>query len=150
MGVSGKLEMKKAPDDLDRHVGARIKMRRMLTGMSQDKLGSHLGVTFQQVQKYEKCANRIGASRLNQIAKALGVTVAFFYEGSPMTAPAYSGFEDADNASAEMDRSVTEFLGTAEGVQLNQAFARIQPQRVRRKIIDLVIAMADVDKAVKP
>ena len=134
--------MKKSPDDLDRHVGARIKMRRMLTGMSQDKLGGHLGVTFQQVQKYEKGANRIGASRLSQIGKALGVPVEFFFEGSPMTAnTSFTGFEDAD-----VGHNVTVFLSSSEGIQLNQAFAKIRSQRVRRKLVDLVAAFAESEE----
>jgi transcriptional regulator with XRE-family HTH domain len=73
----------KAPNPVDRHVGSRVRMRRMLIGMSQEKLGEALGITFQQIQKYEKGTNRIGASRLHHIARVLGVPVEFFYEGAP-------------------------------------------------------------------
>src|ERR671914_1569018 len=74
---------KKAPNPIDRHVGSRVRMRRMIVGMSQEKLGESLGLTFQQVQKYEKGTNRIGASRLQQISKVLGVPIEFFFEGAP-------------------------------------------------------------------
>jgi transcriptional regulator with XRE-family HTH domain len=74
---------KKVPNPIDRHVGSRVRMRRMMLGMSQEKLGDALGLTFQQVQKYEKGANRIGASRLQQISQILQVPVSFFFEGAP-------------------------------------------------------------------
>src|SRR6202795_1485752 len=75
---------KKAPNPIDKHVGSRVRMRRMMLGMSQEKLGDALGLTFQQVQKYEKGTNRIGASRLQQISQILQVPVAFFFEGAPI------------------------------------------------------------------
>ena len=74
---------KKAPNPIDKHVGSRVRMRRMMLGMSQEKLGDALGLTFQQVQKYEKGTNRIGASRLQQISLILQVPVSFFFEGAP-------------------------------------------------------------------
>ena len=77
---------KKAPNPIDKHVGSRVRMRRMMLGMSQEKLGDALGLTFQQVQKYEKGTNRIGASRLQQISQILQVPVAFFFEGAPIVA----------------------------------------------------------------
>ena len=75
--------VKKAPNPIDKHVGSRVRMRRMMLGMSQEKLGDALGLTFQQVQKYEKGSNRIGASRLQQISLILQVPVSFFFEGAP-------------------------------------------------------------------
>ena len=74
---------KKAPNPVDQHVGSRVRMRRMMLAMSQTNLGNALGLTFQQVQKYEKGTNRIGASRLQQISRTLQVPVAFFFEGAP-------------------------------------------------------------------
>jgi len=74
---------KKAPNPIDKHVGSRVRMRRMMLSMSQEKLGDALSLTFQQVQKYEKGTNRIGASRLQQIAHILQVPVSFFFEGAP-------------------------------------------------------------------
>lgn len=114
-------------------------MRRLLAGLSQEKLGDALGLTFQQVQKYEKGANRISASRLQQISSILNVPVSFFFEGAPTSdAPPQSN----GDASAE----ISAFLGTAEGVQLNQAFAKIQNGVVRRRIVDLVEALAEGGK----
>src|SRR5436853_4963170 len=75
--------VKKAPNPIDKHVGSRVRMRRMMLGMSQEKLGDALGLTFQQVQKYEKGTNRIGASRLQQISLILQVPISFFFEGAP-------------------------------------------------------------------
>ena len=83
--------LKKAPNPIDKHVGSRVRMRRVLVGMSQERLGEALGLTFQQVQKYEKGTNRIGASRLQQIAGTLQVPVAFFFEELPIPAKAQAG-----------------------------------------------------------
>lgn len=130
--------MKRAPNPVDQHVGSRVRMRRVLLGMSQEKLAESLGLTFQQVQKYEKGTNRIGASRLQEISNTLQVAPSFFFEGLNGHAPAQnSGF--AEEASA---RSITNFVITAEGLQLNKAFTQITDPKVRRRIIDLVIAVA--------
>src|SRR5271163_3010052 len=88
---------KKAPNPIDKHVGSRVRMRRMMLGMSQEKLGNALGLTFQQVQKYEKGTNRIGASRLQQIAHIVQVPVAFFFEGAPTVgnSPRHDGMSEA-------------------------------------------------------
>ena len=131
----------KSPNSIDRHVGSRVRMRRMLIGMSQEKLGQTLGVTFQQVQKYEKGTNRIGASRLQHIASVLGVSVDFLFEGAPrLEGPA--GEEAAGFAEAPPSEYVADFLSTAEGVQLMKHFVRIANPRVRRRIVDLVAALA--------
>jgi transcriptional regulator with XRE-family HTH domain len=126
---------------MDVHVGARVRLRRMLLGMSQEKLGEHLGLTFQQVQKYEKGVNRIGASRLFELARVLGVPVQFFYDEAPagaQNAPqAAPGFAEQPGESY-----VVEFLGTREGLELNKAFARISDPRVRRSIVELVRSLA--------
>jgi transcriptional regulator with XRE-family HTH domain len=130
--------LKKLPNPIDRHVGSRVRMQRMLAGISQEKLGEALGLTFQQVQKYEKGTNRISASRLQQIAKMLGVPVAFFFEGAPAGETTGGGFADAASTAY-----VADFLATSEGVQLSKAFVRIKNPRVRRRVIDLVEALAD-------
>lgn len=130
--------LKKLPNPIDRHVGSRVRMQRMLAGISQEKLGEALGLTFQQVQKYEKGTNRISASRLQQIAKMLGVPVSFFFEGAPAGDVATGGFADASATTY-----VADFLSTSEGVQLSKAFVRIKNPRVRRRVIDLVEALAD-------
>jgi transcriptional regulator with XRE-family HTH domain len=129
--------MAKIPNPIDRHVGNRVRMQRILMNMSQEKLGDALGITFQQVQKYEKGVNRISASRLQQISQTLQVPPSFFFQGT-------SGKNGAETvATTDPGVSVTEFLSTAEGIQLNRAFARIPDPKVRRKIIDLVIALGD-------
>ena len=126
---------------MDVHVGSRVRLRRMLLGMSQEKLGEHLGLTFQQVQKYEKGVNRIGASRLFDLAKVLGVPVQFFYDEAPSgvhtTGNAMAGFAEQPGESYVVD-----FLGTREGLELNKAFARISDPKVRRSIVDLVRSLA--------
>lgn len=135
--------MKKSPNNIDRHVGARLRMRRMLIGMSQEKLGDAIGLTFQQVQKYEKGTNRIGASRLQQIGQILGVAPAFFFEDMPEAVPA------GQRGLAEDDSSnLLSFLSSAEGLLLTKAFIRIRDSKVRRKVIDLVSAFADTENEV--
>lgn len=134
--------VKKAPNPIDKHVGSRVRMRRMMLGMSQEKLGERLGLTFQQVQKYEKGTNRIGASRLQQIGVILSVPVAFFFDGAPSGEPLpEGGFADAGGASY-----VADFLSTSEGLSLNQAFIRIKDAKVRRKIVELVNAVAGAEE----
>lgn len=125
---------KKAPNPIDRHVGSRVRMRRMMLGMSQEKLGDALSLTFQQVQKYEKGTNRIGASRLQQIAHILQVPVAFFFEGAPDLGdgPA-NGLADAPSPAY-----ISDFLATSDGLALTKAFMRISDAKLRRRIVDLV------------
>ena len=122
---------------VDVHVGSRVRLRRMLLGMSQEKLGEHLGLTFQQVQKYEKGINRIGASRLFDLSQVLGVPVQFFYEELAVSGAAGAGFGERPAESYAV-----EFLGSREGLELNKAFARITDPKVRRSIVDLVRAFA--------
>lgn len=130
--------MKKIPNPIDRHVGSRIRMRRMLSSVSQEKLGEALGLTFQQIQKYEKGANRVSASRLQQIAKVLEVPVSFFFEGAPSGETPETGFSDMSATTY-----VSDFLASSEGVQLTKAFIRIKNPRVRRRIVDLVESLGE-------
>jgi transcriptional regulator with XRE-family HTH domain len=129
--------MKKIPDPIDSHVGTRVRMRRILVGLSQEKLGAALGITFQQIQKYEKGTNRIGASRLQQAAQVLGVPVNFFFEGAPSESGLSNGF-----AEPSAPVYMADFAGTPEGHQLITAFLRIKEPKLRKKIIDLVVAMS--------
>jgi transcriptional regulator with XRE-family HTH domain len=130
--------VKKAPNPIDRHVGSRVRMRRMMLSMSQEKLGDALELTFQQVQKYEKGANRIGASRLQQIARILQVPVSFFFEG----APAHPGDAPGTNDDAPSPSYVADFLATSDGLALTKAFVRIKNAKLRRRIVDLVEEVA--------
>jgi transcriptional regulator with XRE-family HTH domain len=128
--------VKKAPNPIDKHVGSRVRMRRMMLGMSQEKLGDALDLTFQQVQKYEKGTNRIGASRLQQISQILQVPVAFFFEGAPNIAGRPVGAADAPSPAY-----VSDFLASSEGLALTKAFMHIKDAKVRRRIVDLVEAI---------
>jgi transcriptional regulator with XRE-family HTH domain len=130
---------KKAPNPIDKHVGSRVRMRRMMLGMSQEKLGDALDLTFQQVQKYEKGTNRIGASRLQQISHILQVPVAFFFEGAPHVGggPMPEGLENAPSPAY-----VSDFLATSDGLSLTKAFMRIPDAKLRRRIVDLVQQIA--------
>lgn len=128
----------KTPDPIDRHVGSRVRMQRVLMKMSQEKLGDSLGLTFQQVQKYEKGTNRISASRLQQISKTLNVPPSFFFDGAPTPGAPGEGF--AEESSSQY---VVDFLSTAEGLHLNRAFARIADPKVRKRILELVATLAD-------
>ena len=129
-----------AADAVDKHVGSRIRMRRMMLGMSQEKLANGLGLTFQQVQKYESGTNRIGASRLLRISQILQVPVSFFFEGLP-------------HASGQRERTgelpspayVSEFLATTDGLALIKAFMRVKSSMLRRRIVELVKEIAGDD-----
>jgi transcriptional regulator with XRE-family HTH domain len=130
-------------NSVDVYVGARLRMRRAMLGMSQSKLGEILGVTFQQIQKYEKGVNRISASRLKQASSVFDVDVDWFYEGGPAEQGGVK-FGFAEGASRSLD---VQFLSTTEGFKLNRAFTRIRDPKVRRKIIDLVESLAPSDSA---
>ena len=129
---------RRTPNPIDVHVGNRVRMRRMLIGMSQEKLGERLGLTFQQVQKYEKGSNRISASRLYQMSEILGVPVQFFFEELPQAASLEAGGFSAPASEAP----VMDFLSSSEGIQLNRAFARVDDAMLRRRIVDLVKSIA--------
>jgi transcriptional regulator with XRE-family HTH domain len=129
--------MTKSATPTDKHVGARVRMRRMMLKMSQTKLGEALGLTFQQVQKYEKGVNRIGAGRLQQVAGILQVPIEFFFEGAPQTVPGKSK-EPADDY-------VREFLETKDGLALSEAFVRIKRRGLRHRLVLLAQAVASSD-----
>ena len=132
-------ENKKKPNPIDIHVGSRIRLRRTMLGMSQEKLGESLGITFQQIQKYEKGTNRVGASRLQNISDILNVPVSFFFEDAPgEEAGGVTGI--AEEASSQLRRRLP--VVCPEGLQLNRAFVKITDPKVRRKIVDLVKALA--------
>jgi transcriptional regulator with XRE-family HTH domain len=130
--------MTKSPNTTDQHVGARVRMRRLQLGMSQTALGDALGLTFQQVQKYEKGANRIGAGRLQQIANTLQVPVSDFFENAPGT----SGKSKIADASLDY---TTRFMASADGVALCKAFMNIKDGALRRRIVALVEALGAPD-----
>ncbi len=128
--------VKKEPKPTDKHVGAKVRMRRMMLHMTQTGLGDALGLTFQQVQKYEKGTNRIGASRLQKISEVLKVPVSFFFEGTPLALGKASG------GQAPTPEYVLEFLGTSDGLALTAAFTKIKDAELRRRIVELVKVVA--------
>jgi transcriptional regulator with XRE-family HTH domain len=122
---------KKAPNPLDKHVGSRMRMRRMMLGISQEKLGKEPGLTFQQVQKYEKGVNRLGASRLQQISQILQVPVEFFFEGIPDTV-------QMSKSDIRSLADMNDFISSPDGLRLVTAFMRIENTDLRRLIVGLV------------
>ena len=127
-------DLDRSPNPIDRHVGLRIRLRRKELNISQERLAESIGLTFQQIQKYERAANRVSASKLFEMAQALSTNIAYFYEGLS-DHPAPVGADKPRDA-------VQDFLLTAEGIELATAFPQIPRGRVRRRILDLVRAMA--------
>jgi transcriptional regulator with XRE-family HTH domain len=125
---------KKVPKPVDMYVGNQVRMRRLILGMSQEKLGHALGLTFQQVQKYEKGTNRMGSSRLQHIANILQVPVTFFFEGAPN--------QTKLDGKAPSPNYVSDFLATADGLALTKAFMKIKNAKIRRTIVDLAEVVA--------
>jgi transcriptional regulator with XRE-family HTH domain len=125
---------KKVPNPIDIHVGSRVRDRRLALGMSQEKLGTALGITFQQVQKYEKGTNRIGASRLQHVSRILEVPIEYFFEGAPD--------KQKVKSNAPSSTYVSDFLATTDGLTLVKAFTKINNAKVRHHIVKLVYEIA--------
>ena len=156
MEVAAKKKSKKTelrsenPDPIDIHVGSRLRMRRNLVGLSQEQLGKSLGLTFQQIQKYERGINRMGSSRLFQIAKTLSVPVAYFFEDLPSqisaSAPGFAEGEQAPlegAASSQESQGDYDILRRRETLELIRAYYRIQDVKQRRKVYELIRSMSD-------
>ncbi|MEM9705758.1 MAG: helix-turn-helix transcriptional regulator [Pseudomonadota bacterium] len=135
------MEKEKSPHPIDVHVGARVKLRRTLLGMSQDKLGEALGLTFQQIQKYEKGVNRIGASRIFEISKILDVPIQYLFDDYAASSEAANGFAEANSGPSFMD-----LINTPDGVQLCRHYAEIADARVRKSVLELVRAIAESEE----
>jgi transcriptional regulator with XRE-family HTH domain len=125
--------LKKSGNPIDKHVGNRVRMRRMMLKMSQTKIGDELGVTFQQIQKYEKGTNRIGASRLQHLCQILQVPMSFFFEGLPH--PSAGPISNVRPSPADQ---FDDFMATREGLTLAKSFMRIRNVQLRRRIVALV------------
>ncbi len=137
---------KKIPNPVDVHVGSRVRLRRMLVGFSQEKLGRSMGLTFQQIQKYEKGVNRIGASRLYKLSQVLDVPVGFFYEGmNQMEGSAIPGM-----AEEKSEEFLYEFLNTRDGLELNRAFVKVSDASIRKSVIDLVRSLGRANSKTRP
>lgn len=128
--------VRKSPKPVDAHAGARVRMRRIELGMTQEKLADAIGLTFQQVQKYEKGTNRMGSSRLHQLAEVLSVPVTYFFDGAP-------GQPKAKGKASAPDY-VAEFLALPDGLALARAFTHIKDRKLRRDIARMVDTIADV------
>ena len=126
---------KKNPNQVDVHVGSRVRERRLMLGLSQEKLAGAIGLSFQQVQKYEKGTNRIGSSRLQQIASVLKVAVTYFFDGGPG--------QSKPIGNAPSPSYVAEYLATADGKALTRAYMKIKSTKVRRTIVKMVTQLAD-------
>jgi transcriptional regulator with XRE-family HTH domain len=140
MALPYTIAARKAPNAIDRHVGSRMRMRRKMLAMSQTQLGAALGLTFQQVQKYEKGTNRIGASRLQQISHVLQVPVEFFFEGAPNESAPHGSIGNALSVT-----QIDDFISDSDGLRLIRAFMRVDNAAVRRRIVKLVEEIAGDD-----
>ncbi len=128
----------KHPDPVDVHVGSRVRLRRTLLGMSQEKLGGALQLTFQQVQKYERGANRIGSSRLYQLSRILDVPVSFFFDDMPAEV-AGPGFGFGESTQQHYDQ---EKLSRRETLELVRAYYQIEGAEIRKRMFELVKSIA--------
>ncbi len=137
--MSESSDAERHPNPVDLHVGARIRMRRKILGVSQERLAEDLGLTFQQIQKYERGANRVSASKLYEIAKSLQSSVAYFFEGLADTT--------GEGVAEGGEPFVHDFLMTSEGLELAALFPRITRPKVRRRILELVRSMAEEEAA---
>jgi transcriptional regulator with XRE-family HTH domain len=139
---NGRIDVpKKQANPIDIQVGNRVRIRRMLIGMSQERLGDLLGLTFQQVQKYEKGVNRIGAGRLFEVSRILNVPIDFFYEGVGKELAGQPGMRESEGAPPVM-----EFVTSGEGLQLSLAFMKIKDTKVRKRVLDLVKSLAEEEE----
>ncbi len=128
------------PNFVDVHVGSRVRLRRLLLKMSQETLGEAVGVSFQQVQKYERGANRISASRLFEFAGVLGVQVSYFFDGLSPPSTSQASHDVAP------DEKVTRLLSSKDGVELAAAWAEVDEPAVRRQMLELMRALRDADR----
>ncbi|WP_105386600.1 helix-turn-helix domain-containing protein [Neorhizobium alkalisoli] len=127
----------KKPNPIDVYVGSRIRLRRTMLKMSQETLGENLGITFQQVQKYEKGTNRVGASRLQHISTILNVPVTFFFDDGPA-----SHLSSDNRSDVTEDDAVTRFVGSREGIEFNLAFQHVGNPKLRQNILQLVKSLS--------
>src|SRR6195256_1910321 len=137
MSIGGIVKQSLKKNPIDKHIGSRVRMRRMMLGMSQTTLANGLGLTFQQVQKYEKGTNRMGAGCLQHISHILQIPVPFFFEGAPHLPGQSKGSGEAPSPAY-----VSEFLATSDGLALTKAFMRITEPSLRRRIVQLVEEIA--------
>jgi transcriptional regulator with XRE-family HTH domain len=139
MTLNTRAVTKDGPNPIDLHVGAKVRMRRKFLGLSQEALADAIGLTFQQVQKYERGSNRISASKLYEIAKVLKTPISYFFDG-------IKEGEGADGFSeSQAEQHVNGFLMTTEGIELAEAFPRVKRSKWRRRLLELVCTLAEDD-----
>lgn len=135
------------PNPIDVHVGSRVRLRRTLLGMSQEKLGEAIGLTFQQVQKYERGANRIGASRLFDLSRVLDVPVSFFFDDMPQEAAMAQVQDDDEDGTSYEERPTSSYepdpMAKRETLELVRAYYRINDPSVRKRLFELTKAVAN-------
>lgn len=130
---------RKTPNPIDVHVGSRLRLRRTILGFSQEKLGDAVGITFQQIQKYEKGLNRIGASRLQQLSETLKMPVSYFFEDLPSK----NDSKQSSFAEGNTPEYIMDLFTSPDSIQLQRAFVKITDKKVRKRIIDLVISLGN-------
>jgi len=141
-----KVEKEHRPSPIDVHVGSRVRLRRTLLGMSQERLGEALGLTFQQVQKYERGVNRIGASRLFDLSRVLDVPISFFFDDLPSSVGGSQGFANRVAGFAEAQEGFgDDTLHRRETLELVRAYYRIQDPAVRRRVFDLIKTLSPAE-----
>jgi len=137
------------PNPVDIHVGARVRLRRTLLGMSQEKLGEAIGLTFQQIQKYERGANRIGSSRLYDLSRVLDVPVSFFFEDMPDTVAASSPAQIRGMTEAPAEYSGADPMAKRETLELVRAYYRIRDPQVRKRLFEMAKTLGSADEKVE-
>jgi len=143
---TARAEREHRPSPIDVHVGSRVRLRRTLLGMSQERLGEALGLTFQQVQKYERGVNRIGASRLFDLSRVLDVPISFFFDDMPGQVGGSQSFARRNSGFSEEGQGFEDdTLHRRETLELVRAYYRIQDPAVRRRVFDLIKAMTPVE-----
>ena len=132
---------------IDVHVGSRVRLRRTLLGLSQEKLGETVNLTFQQIQKYERGANRIGSSRLYELSRILDVTVSFFFDDMPDDVQAFGGGRNRTRGTADKAQAAIEPepLARRETLELVRAYYRITDKQVRKRLFELTKTLANSD-----
>lgn len=133
------------PRPVDSHVGARVRLRRTMLGMSQEKLGHAIGLTFQQVQKYERGTNRIGSSRLYELSKVLDVPVSFFFDDMPAEIEATVGVHKPMSLDENRPEYEADTLAKRETLELVRAYYRIKSPKVRKRVFELTKTLAKAD-----
>ena len=148
--VPGSVDKENRPSPIDAHVGSRIRLRRNLMGMSQERLGEALGLTFQQIQKYERGVNRVGASRLFDLSRVLAVSISFFFDDMPEPLAGLHGTHQVTRAAGGVSETqdafgVDDSVNRRETAELVRAYYRITDSSQRKRVFDLIKSMGPAE-----